>query len=69
MRPVAQVPDAPGGPGSARFSQHPHKDRPQVRVLLGVDQELSERPRLGVPILLADPTGSLEVGSIRTVPV
>jgi hypothetical protein len=37
---------------------------PGVPVLLAVDQQLGERPRLRVPPELADPVGSLEVGSV-----
>src|SRR5215208_3425956 len=47
---------------SGRLSQHPDQHRPQRPVLLAVDQELGERPRLGVPVELADAVGPLEVG-------
>jgi hypothetical protein len=44
------------------FPQHPYEYRPERPVLLAVDQELGECPRLRIPPELADPVGSLEVG-------
>jgi hypothetical protein len=49
------------------LSQHAHQHRPKRPVLLAVDQELGERPRLGVPVELADPVGPLEVGEHQDV--
>jgi hypothetical protein len=49
------------GPWEAGLPQHPDED-PQRPILLAVDQELGEGPRLRVPPELADPVGSLEVG-------
>ena len=47
--------------------QHPDEHRPERPVLLAVDQELGERPRLGVPVELTDPVGPLEVGEHQDV--
>ena len=47
--------------------QHPDEHRPERPVLLAVDQELGEGPRLRVPPELADPVGSLEVGEHQDV--
>jgi hypothetical protein len=47
--------------------QHPDEHRPQRPVLLAVDQELGERPRLRVPPELADPVYPLEVGEQEDV--
>jgi len=44
-----------------RLSQHADQHRPERPVLLTVDQQLGERPRLRVSPELADPVGSLEV--------
>jgi hypothetical protein len=44
-----------------RFSQHPDQYRPQGPILLAVDQEFGEGPRLGIPPELADPVGPVEV--------
>ena len=44
---------------SAQQSEH---NRPRRPVLLQVDQQLAEGPRLRVPPELADPVGAVEVG-------
>jgi hypothetical protein len=54
--------------GSAiRFLQHPNQHRSERLVLLAVDQELGEGPRLGVPVELTDLVGPLEVGEHQDV--
>jgi hypothetical protein len=47
--------------------KHPDEHRPERPILLAVDEELGERPRLGVSPELADPGGSLEVGEYKDV--
>ena len=47
--------------------QHPNEDRTKGPILLAVDQELGEGARLGVPVELADPVGSFEVGKHQDV--
>ena len=42
--------------------QHADQHRPEDSILLAVDQQLGERPRLRVPVELADPVSALEVG-------
>ena len=49
------------------FPQHPDQHRPERPVLLAVDEELGEGPRLRVPPELADPVGPLEVGEHQDV--
>ena len=51
----------------ASLPQHPDEHRPERPVLLAVDQQLGERARPGVPVELADPVGSLEVGEHQDV--
>jgi hypothetical protein len=55
---------APLAPG---FSQHPDHHRPERPVLLAVDQELAEGPRLRVAPELSDAVGALEVGQHQDV--
>jgi hypothetical protein len=43
-----------------RFPQHPDQHRPEGPILLAIDQQLAEGPRLRVPPELADPVGALE---------
>jgi hypothetical protein len=49
-------------PLALSLPQHPDEHRSERPVLLAVDQQLGERPRLGVPVELADAVGPLEVG-------
>jgi len=64
----ALAPGAPSGrEDSVRPPQHADEHHPQRPVLLAVDQQLGERPRLGVAVELADPVGSLEVGEHEDV--
>ena len=49
------------------FLQHPDEHRPERPVLLAVDQELGEGPRLRIPPELADPVGAVEVGEHQEV--
>lgn len=52
---------------TVRLPQHPDEHRPERPVLLAVDQQLGEGPRLRVPSELADPIGSVEVGEHQDV--
>jgi hypothetical protein len=47
--------------------KHADEHRPKGPVLLAVDQQLGEAPRLRVPLELADPIGTLEVGESQDV--
>jgi hypothetical protein len=47
--------------------QHADQHRPEAPILLAVDQELGERPRLRVPPELAEAVGALEVGEHQDV--
>ena len=55
------------GTDSARLPQHPDEHRPERPILLAVDQQLGEGPRLRVPVELADPVGPVEVGERQDV--
>ena len=46
--------------------KYPNEHRLEVSILLAVDQQLGVRPRLGVPVELSDPVGSVEVGQHET---
>ena|SRR5215207_3363229 len=61
MLPPPELPSCLGLP------QHPNQHGSKHPVLLAVDQELGEGPRLRVPPELADPVGSLEVGEHQDV--
>jgi hypothetical protein len=47
--------------------QHPDEHRPERPILLAVDQEFGEGPRLRVPPELSDPVGAVEVGEHEDV--
>jgi hypothetical protein len=47
--------------------QHPDQHGPKRPILLAVDQQLGEGPRLRVPPELSDPVGALEVGEHEDV--
>mgnify|MGYP003401698248 CR=1 FL=1 len=49
------------------FSQHPDQHRSERPILLAVDQELGERPRLWGPPVGPDPVGAIEVGQHQDV--
>jgi hypothetical protein len=56
--------DSQPGPSplAVGLPQHADEHRLGVRVLLGVNQQFGKRPRLGVPVELADAVGAIGVG-------
>jgi hypothetical protein len=52
---------------AVRLLQHPDLHRSERPILLAVDQQLSEGPRLRVPPVLSDPVGAVEVGQHQDV--
>ena len=52
---------------SARLPKHADEHRPESPILLAVDQRLRKRPRLGVPVELADLSCAPGVGKRQDV--
>jgi hypothetical protein len=64
----APVEQHPGTTGLAiGLPQHADEHRPERLVLLALDQQLGESPRLVVPLVGADSLGELEVGQHQDV--